>query len=164
MKNASGIEDGEHAYVYTSQDIATHEDIELTTGGLVLIGLLRGGDYDPEGLPGCGLNAAHALARCGFGDTLLDAARTLPREHLPSFLTNWRHEVRQELKTNAHGYMSSKRAKLASSLPETFPDIDILLLYSNPLTSAQTGRGSTTYLWDREPDLGKLAALCERKF
>lgn len=164
MKNSSGVEDGEHVIIYRSEDIASHEDVEMTVGGLILIGLLRGGDYAPEGLPGCGPNVAHALARCGFGDTLLEAAQTLPRERLPSFLSTWRHEVKQELKSNAHGYLNTKKVKLAASITEDFPDIDILLLYSNPLTSAKSSQGLTNYLWDREPDLGKLAALCERKF
>ena len=165
VKNTAGKDDDEHTYVYKAEDIASHKDIDLTVGGLILIGLLRGGDYDPEGLPSCGPKVAHALAKCGFGDSLLTAARTLPQDDLPAFLSNWRHEVCQELKTNARGFLDSKKAKLAQSFPDTFPNIEILLLYTNPLTSEKSSRSKNiSYLWNTEPNLSELANLCERKF
>ncbi|KAH8115140.1 hypothetical protein DFH11DRAFT_1703479, partial [Phellopilus nigrolimitatus] len=166
VRNTAGKDDGEHTYTYSAADILSHEDIALSQGGLILIALLRGGDYDPTGLPNCGPNVAHALARCGFGDTLLDAARTLARARLPAFLAGWRAELRAELRTNARGLLNSKKARLAQALPESFPDVDVLLLYTHPETSERSGRAPSAvdYLWAREPDLGKLAALCERKF
>lgn len=162
MKNSAGKDDDEHVFVYTASRISAHEDISLTVGGLILIGLLRGGDYNPEGLPGCGPNVAHALAQCGFGDTLIEATRNLSKEHLPAFLTNWRHELRQELKTNSRGFLNTKKAKLAKDLPETFPDIDVLMLYTNPVTSESERKiAPINYHWEREPDLGKIAGVCE---
>lgn len=165
MKNSAGKEDDEHVYTYSSADFLKHPDIQLSVGGLILIGLLRGGDYHQEGLPGCGPTIAHGLARCGFGDTLLDAVRTLSRHELPDFLVTWRHELRHELRTNAHGFIGSKRVKLASSVPESFPDIEVLLSYTNPVTSESEGRaGRIAYAWNREPDLGRLAGICELFF
>ena len=76
MKNSAGKDDGNHVMTYASSDILSHEDIQLTQGGLVLIGVLRGGDYS-DGLHGCGVQTAHGLAKAGFGDTLLHAARTM---------------------------------------------------------------------------------------
>lgn len=162
MKNAAGKEDDEHVFVYTASRISADEDIGLTVGGLILIGLLRGGDYNPEGLPGCGPNVAHALARCGFGDTLVDATRNLSKEDLPAFLVNWRHELRQELKTNSRGFLNTKKVKLSKDLPEAFPDIDVLMLYTNPVTSESERKiAPINYRWEREPDLGKIAGVCE---
>ncbi|KAH8112473.1 hypothetical protein DFH11DRAFT_1463463, partial [Phellopilus nigrolimitatus] len=107
-----------------------------------------GGNYDPAVLPNCGLNFAHALVRCRFGGTLLDAGACA------------------ELRTNEWGLLNSKKARLTQVLPESFPDVDVLLLYTHPETSECSGHApsAVNYLWTREPDLGKLAALCERKF
>ena len=74
---ATGGTDTEHTYTYTSSAIASNPTVALSQDGLILIALLRGGDYDTVGLPNCGPNVAHALARCGFGESLLNAARTL---------------------------------------------------------------------------------------
>ena len=86
-------------------------------------------------------------------------------------MESWRAEVRQELKTNALGFLNSKKAKLAQSKElDTFPNIEILMLYARPVTSEFHSSYSSKptplpgYNWDKEPDLGKLGALCERKF
>lgn len=36
----------EHTMVYTAEAFANHPEIRLTRGGLVLVALLAGGDYD----------------------------------------------------------------------------------------------------------------------
>ena len=165
--NSQGKDDKNHTRLYQASKIRTHPSISLTTGGLILIGLLSGGDYAQAGLPGCGITTAHALARCGFGDTLHDAATTLPRDALPDFLTSWRQGLREELRTNSQGIIGRKLGKLAKEVPDSFPDIDILLSYTSPITSESLGRAVEKNLkltWGKEPDVGKLAALCEFYF
>lgn len=114
----------------------------------------------------CGVTTAHALARCGFGDSLYEAAVNLDRDDLEEFLIAWRHELREELRTNSKGEIGRKQVALAKSIPESFPDIDILLSYVRPITSESMGRESnnTRITWSREPDLAKLAATCEFYF
>ena len=166
-KNADGRVDGNHSTVYTSADILAHPSVQLTRGGLILIGLLSGGDYHQAGLPRCGPGIAHGLAKCGFGDELLKAAHSLSRDELPDFLTTWREELRAELRTNARGHLGSKKPSLAKAVPDTFPDIDVLLSYTNPIISATDAGARRTHTppkWEREPDLGKLAHLCELHF
>ncbi|KAJ7199742.1 hypothetical protein B0H12DRAFT_1165083 [Mycena haematopus] len=102
---------------------------------MIFIGLCSGGDYDTSGMTGCGPSIAKGLVRYGFGRSLYEAAKNLSRDELKSFLHNWRNEIRHELRTDSKGYIGSKRRALASSLPDAFPDIDILLSYVNPLTS-----------------------------
>ncbi|KAF8636068.1 hypothetical protein AX17_003824 [Amanita inopinata Kibby_2008] len=165
--NCQGKDDKNHTRMYRSSKILTHPSISLTRGGLILIGLLSGGDYAQAGLPGCGISTAHALARCGFGDSLYEAAITLPREALPDFLATWREEFREELRTNSRGIIGRKLAKLAKQVPRSFPDIEILLSYANPITSESLGRAAEKNVkltWSKEPDVGKLAALCEFYF
>ncbi|KAL5478675.1 hypothetical protein ACEPAI_1952 [Sanghuangporus weigelae] len=163
VKNSADRDDGEHTYTYSSSDILEYPEISLSQDGLILIALFRGGDYDPDGIEGCGTTVAHALARCGFGEKLLDAARELSRPRLQAFLDGWRNEIRSELRSNSRGFMNTKKLKLAKDLPDTFPDIDVLRLYTHPMTSERKDL-RPEFLWNREPDLMKLAALCERKF
>ena len=166
-KNADGRVDGNHSTIYTSADILAHPSVQLTRGGVILIGLLSGGDYHPAGLPRCGPGIAHGLAKCGLGDELLEAAQSLTRDQLPEFLTRWRESLRNELRTNSRGHLGSKKPSLAKVVPDSFPDIDVLLSYTNPITSATDAGARRTHTpprWDREPDLGKLASVCELHF
>lgn len=164
--NADGKDDKNHTRIFRLQDITTHQDIQLKRGGMILIGLMSGGDYQQGGLMRCGVTTAHALARCGFGDSLYEAAINLDRDGLEEFLVAWRHELREELRTNSKGEIGRKQVALAKSIPESFPDIDILLSYVRPITSESMGRESnnTRITWSREPDLAKLAATCEFYF
>ncbi|KAI0651272.1 hypothetical protein C8Q79DRAFT_897924 [Trametes meyenii] len=166
MENEAGKEDGQHVMVYRSSDILHRADIQLTQGGLILMGILCGGDYCQEGLDGCGVSTAHGLAKCGFGDALLTAARSKSRDELEEFLDGWRDDLRTELRTNAGGHLPRKSPKLAGRIPEDFPDIDVVLAYTNPITSEAKGAGHRNVVvdWDKEPDLGRIAALCEMYF
>jgi len=166
-KNADGRVDGNHSTIYTSADILAHPSVQLTRGGVILIGLLSGGDYHPAGLSRCGPGIAHGLAKCGLGDELLEAAQSLPRDELPEFLTRWRESLRNELRTNSRGHLGSKKPSLAKLIPDSFPDIDVLLSYTNPIISATDAGARRTHTpprWDREPDLGKIARVCELHF
>ncbi|KAI0742733.1 PIN domain-like protein, partial [Daedaleopsis nitida] len=164
MKNAAGKDDGNHVMTYAAADFS-RDDIQLTQGGLILIGVLRGGDYS-DGLERCGVATAHGLAKAGFGDTLLNAARTLSRDGLEDFLVGWRQDIRNELRTNSSGRLQRKSPSLAKAIPEDFPNIDVLLAYTNPVTSEAKGPGHKNAVvdWDKEPDLGRIAGLCEMYF
>ena len=167
MKNADGRVDGNHSTVYTSADILVHPSVQLTRGGLILIGLLSGGDYHPAGLPRCGPGIAHGLAKCGLGDELLEATQSLSRAELPEFLITWREALRNELHTNSRGHLVSKKPSLAKTVPDSFPDVDVLLSYTNPITSATDAGARRTHTpprWEREPDLAKIAYVCELHF
>ncbi|TFY81078.1 hypothetical protein EWM64_g2931 [Hericium alpestre] len=166
-KNSAGRDDGNHTAVYKSKSITSNSSVQLTRGGMILIGLLSGGDYHQAGLPRCGPSIAHGLAKCGFGDQLLEAVRSKPEDQLTRFFDRWREDVRQELRTNSKGHLGSKKPSLAKAVPDDFPDVEILLSYANPITSendASAKRTHTRPTWEREPDLGKIAHLCEVHF
>ncbi|RXW12154.1 hypothetical protein EST38_g13700 [Candolleomyces aberdarensis] len=164
--NSAGKNSKNHSWVYKADDIMSHPDVGLTRGGLILIGLLLGGDYEQGGLQGCGMQKAVALAKCGFGDTLYKAASILPREGLSAFLDNWRQEIQHEMSTNSQGLIGRKLPALAKSLTSAFPDIDIVLSYVNPITSETMGKpySSGDIQWNKEPNISKLADICERFF
>jgi Holliday junction resolvase YEN1 len=44
--NSEGKASKSHVMVYTAEAIRTHPEVRLTRGGLILIALLAGGDYD----------------------------------------------------------------------------------------------------------------------
>ncbi|KAK6996059.1 PIN domain-like protein [Favolaschia claudopus] len=94
--------------IYASTALASHPSVQLTRGGIFLLAVMHGGDYDTIGLPKCGMGLAHGLARCGFGDALLGATQTMNDADLSQFLVGWREAVREELATNARGYLKSK--------------------------------------------------------
>ncbi|CAK5279800.1 unnamed protein product [Mycena citricolor] len=143
--NSDGRDDKNHSRVFRIEDIT--DKTGLTRGDMILIGLCSGGDYDTSGMTGCGPGIARGLVKYGFGRSLYDAAKNLPARAFLRFL-------------------GSKRKKLASQIPDAFPDIDILLSYVNPMTSESMGRASDNLnlTWRKEPDLGKLAATCEFYF
>ena len=166
IKNSAGRDDKNHTIVFRLDDISNNPNVKLTRGGFILIGLMSGGDYHQAGLPGCGPKTAHALAKCGFGDSLYEAALTNPRRDLLNFLKDWREDLRHELRTNSQGHLGRKYVALAKNVPDSFPDIDILLSYTNPITSEteSSARNLLSITWDREPDLGRLANICELYF
>ncbi|TFY70815.1 hypothetical protein EVG20_g2183 [Dentipellis fragilis] len=167
LKNSAGKNDGNHSAVFTSDAIATHTSVGLSRGGLILIGLLSGGDYHQAGLPRCGPNIACGLARCGFGDQLLEAANSFEAHELPAFLDRWRESLRHELRTNSKGHLGTKKPSLAKAVDDDFPSIDVLLSYAKPITSENDKTAKRKHVppkWRSEPDLGKIAHLCEIHF
>lgn len=163
--NSEGKDDKNHTRVYHFQEIHDHPDIQLTRGGFILIGLLSGGDYE-HGLEGCGITTAHALARCGFGDSLYEAVCNPPPEGLSTFLEDWRQQLRHELKTNSRGFLARKSPALSKSIPDTFPNTEVLESYVQPITSEKLGHAETAskITWSKEPNVSALAAACELFF
>jgi Holliday junction resolvase YEN1 len=108
---------------------------------------------------------ARGLARAGLADSLCNAARVYNDEEMKvMFLPGWLEQVRAELRTNASGKLSRKEKALANNIDDNFIQLSVLRLYISPITSGSEGRQLPTGLWKREPDLGKLAAVCELRF
>lgn len=146
---------------------AVQEKIGLSPGGLLLFSLLSGGDYN-RGLEGCGAITALGLARCGFGDTLLEALTNHKRYGWSdtawnSFLIEWRAGIQHELANNSSGKLHSRQAKLALVFPETFPASNIIQFYSAPLVSNSFPNSDTWYELC-EPMIFNIARFCLDKF
>ncbi|KAK0490458.1 hypothetical protein IW261DRAFT_1555649 [Armillaria novae-zelandiae] len=156
---------------HSSDEKRTHmricTNIEPSRADLILIALCSGGDYCEAGLPSCGIKTAYALARAGLAASLYEAATTLPRSELSAFLATWRMELKEELRTDVHRCIGRKMPALAKSVPESFPNIDILLAYTHPVTSRSEGKPDyyADISWTRkEPQIPGLAGLCEFYF
>ncbi|KAI6161570.1 hypothetical protein EDD17DRAFT_1586906 [Pisolithus thermaeus] len=166
VKNSEGRDDGNHVLTYRASVLSTHPSVQITRGGAILIALLSGGDYIPAGLPGCGKAFAVGLARTGLGESLVQAATTLSGERLDDFLSEWRDQIKAELRSNKSGFLPSKKPSLAASLPDSFPSVPVLLSYVSPITS-ETERPRhppPPVMWPSDPDPAQIASLCELYF
>ncbi|SPO23822.1 uncharacterized protein UTRI_03648_B [Ustilago trichophora] len=157
--------------LYKADDLVTLPQLGIDRDGLILIALMSGGDYDTTGLLQCGVKIALALARGGFGTTLIDAfKRSYPDQPSASqpcgtfttFMQTWLEQVRDELRTNERGFLPNRRPKLASSIEQSFLSTadsrKVLAYYVYPLTS----KGATVTLGkSAEPDLTRLARLSQ---
>ncbi len=100
----------------------------LDREGMVLVALMSGGDYLPEGIPGCGVKVACEAARGGFGKSLCRLKRSDA-----AALAAWRDELLHELRTNERGLFRTRHRVLV--VPEAFPNLDVLRYYTHPVVS-----------------------------
>jgi hypothetical protein len=135
----------------------------LTQGGLLLLALLSGGDY-AAGLEGCSEVTAHGLAKCGFGDELLRAFDTLHSEDLLTFLASWVDGIRNELVSNTHGFLPSRRPALADAIPPDFPPVNVVEFYVRPKTTSFLPSDDLPFTaWKpREIRINRLASFCAK--
>ncbi|CAE6390517.1 unnamed protein product [Rhizoctonia solani] len=94
--NREGKDDGVHVMVYRMDDIERDPACKLTRGGMILIALLSGGDYD-QGAKRCGPKTALALAQRGLGDELLNAFETFSRQKFIDYIPAWKSAVVEAL-------------------------------------------------------------------
>ncbi len=116
-----------HVSLYDTAAVANHG---LDRQGMVLVALMSGGDYLPDGLPGCGVKVACEAANAGFGTSLcsLKASDT-------DSIRAWRAELRHELTTNESGHFRTKHKSL--HIPDDFPNMEVLRYYTHPVVSPQ---------------------------
>ena len=111
---------------------AIQHKLSLTLGGLLLFTLLTGGDYD-KGVPGCGQVVAVGLARCGYGDQLLNALNN--NEYFNIFAPRLHDQICAELRKDLQGQLGAHRPSLASQFPDNFPKCEVIDLYTKPVIS-----------------------------
>lgn len=131
-------------------------DLGLDTDGLIFVAMLVGGDYDVNGLGGCGPKIAIALAQAGLGSKLVTGFRKHckitghdPDSKMPTvsastlwrgFVKEWLAEAQEELETNKQGFLSRREAKLArseafKSILSTDESLEVLASYIHPVTT-----------------------------
>lgn len=147
-----------HVSVYDTKDKELKKQ-GLDREGMVLVALMSGGDYLPDGIPGCGIKVACEAARAGFGKTLC-RLKTSDKVGLLA----WKLQLSEELRTNESGYFRTKHASLA--LPDSFPDMDVLRLYTHPVVSpiADLGTIRSKLSQPRSIDLDSLREFCRENF
>lgn len=116
-----------HVTVYDAAKIAAGHT-GLDREGMVLIALMSGGDYIPEGIPGCGIKVACEAARAGFGREVCRLRRSDTEG-----LNKWRQKLMAELKNNESSFFRTKHRALV--VPADFPNLDVLRYYTHPVVS-----------------------------
>ena len=101
----------------------------LDRPGMILVALMSGGDYTPDGIEGCGTKVACQAARAGFGRDLLDIGKSDDEE-----LCRWRERLQHELITNESKFFGRKNRNL--KIPADFPDQKCLSYYAFPVISS----------------------------
>ncbi|KAK1832754.1 hypothetical protein QBC39DRAFT_348136 [Podospora conica] len=116
-----------HVTVYDAAKIAAGQS-RLDREGMVLVALMSGGDYIPEGIPGCGVKVACEAARAGFGREVCRLKRSDTEG-----LNAWRQKLMAELKSNESGFFRTKHKALV--VPADFPNLEVLRYYTHPVVS-----------------------------
>lgn len=111
--------------IYTADTIRNHPDIRLTRGGLILFALLSGGDYDTNGVTNFGQKTAYGLARCGFGDELLNIFHLRGQGgDIAPLLAAWRAAVNVSFSAPFPlTFMTRRRTRFARTLRASFPRV-----------------------------------------
>lgn len=102
----------------------------LDREGMVLVAIMSGGDYIPEGVPGCGPKVACEAAKAGFGKSLCQL-----RASDTEGLCLWKKSLMHELKTNESKYFRTRHKSL--TIPEDFPNMEVLRYYTHPVVSPE---------------------------
>ena len=122
--------------------------------GMVLVALMSGGDYIPEGIPGCGPKVACDAARAGFGKELCSLRRS-DKEGLKA----WRERLQHEIRTNESKLFSRKNTKLV--IPDDFPSAEVFGYYTRPCISSTTkvAQLRESLKWDQAIDFPALRSF-----
>ena len=146
-----------HVNVYDAKE--TKRRAGLDRPGMVLVAIMSGGDYIPEGIPGCGPKIACEAARAGFGEDLLNIKKG---DH--KALKEWKDRLEHELKTNQSKFFNQKHK--AMKIPDDFPRMDVLHYYKKPVVSSEekVQQLRETVQWDQDFDIPGLRTFCEEAF
>ncbi|KAK8107633.1 uncharacterized protein PG998_009646 [Apiospora kogelbergensis] len=126
-EGAKGSKTPTHVSVYDTE-LLRQGASGLDREGMVLVALMSGGDYIPEGIPGAGVKLACEAARAGFGKSLCRLKRSDTAK-----LDEWRDNLVHELRTNESKFFRTKHKALA--VPEDFPNMEVLRYYTHPVVS-----------------------------
>lgn len=118
-------------------------------------------------MPGFGINIAAQLARAGYGRRLVERIQdpAATADSTQTFLAEWRQDLRAELLTNGSGFLTSRHPKLAATVPDTFPELDVLDLYLHPISHENDLTDSPPLVFScSEPRAVELTAIASTTF
>lgn len=145
-----------HVNVYDARK--TKAGSGLDRPGMILVALMSGGDYIPEGIPGCGPKTACEAARAGFGDDLYRLKNDV------AGIAQWKERLVHELRTNESKFFRAKHKALV--IPEDFPRRDVLRYYTDPCVSSDERQKTLqdTLKWDQDIDIPALREFVAEAF
>lgn len=146
-----------HVNVYDAA--TTKQGSGLDRDGMILIALMSGGDYIPEGIPGCGPKTACEAARAGFGSDLCKIKKSDD-----TGFAEWRRRLQHELHTNESKLFRQKHKTL--NIPDDFPNREVLGYYTHPCISSpeKLSKLRATIKWDAPLDFPSLRSFAADAF
>ena len=156
-EGARGGKTPTHVNVYSAE--VNKRDAGLDSCGMILVALMSGGDYNTEGLRGCGPKIACEAARAGFGYEMCQLANN---DH--AGWQRWRTRLRHELQTNENKYFKQKNKSV--HLPEDFPNQTILNYYTHPVVSSsdKIGKLKESIKWNDDIETSQLRSFVAEAF
>ena len=141
-----------HVNVYRQAE--TKDKSGLDGEGMILVALMSGGDYLPEGIPGCGPKVACDAARAGFGKDLC----ALGKKDTAG-MKLWMERLQHQIRTNEAKYFS--RRNTAFTIPEDFPNLEVLGYYTHPCVSTpeKLQKLKESLRWDQSIDFAALRSF-----
>ncbi|KAI1381104.1 hypothetical protein F4677DRAFT_402129 [Hypoxylon crocopeplum] len=156
-EGAKGSKTPTHVSMYDTEELRNGET-GLDREGMVLVALMSGGDYLPEGIPGAGVKLACEAARAGFGKSLCRLKKSNTSE-----LASWKEWLTYELRHNESGFFRTRHKAL--SVPDSFPNLDVLRYYTHPVVSpASTLERLRNQSWDKPVDVQGLREFVRETF
>ncbi|GAM89938.1 hypothetical protein ANO11243_079780 [Dothideomycetidae sp. 11243] len=145
-----------HVNVYDADKTETSSGLDRE--GMILVALMSGGDYIPEGIPGCGPKTACEAAKAGFGQELCKL-----RKRDDAGFQQWRDRLRHELWTNESKLFRTRRRL---EIPDDFPSREVLGYYTTPCVSSSERLANlrNTLRWDLPIDFAKLRSWTAKAF
>ncbi|KAJ3861112.1 PIN domain-like protein [Lentinula novae-zelandiae] len=166
------FKDFETVLMYNAESIESH--LELSHAGLILISLLLKNDYS-DGVNGIGSETAAGLAKCGYGDDLLNAHKsfsTMPQQLAEAF-GRLNNNMADEIEFNTHHKLRYRSPYKANVLRiSQFPslrDLSTLTAFLEPVTSwsrsMDHSRAPSASKWPpRTPDIMEITKFCCHNF
>ncbi|GAW25191.1 putative flap structure-specific endonuclease [Rosellinia necatrix] len=146
-----------HVSMYDTQELSQGAS-GLDREGMVLVALMSGGDYLPEGIPGAGVKLACEAARAGFGKSLCQLKISETSE-----LASWKERLAYELRHNESGFFRTRHKAL--TIPDDFPNMEILRYYTHPVVSpVETLDRLRQQVWDRQINIQELREFARETF
>ncbi|KAI8884903.1 hypothetical protein K501DRAFT_181109 [Backusella circina FSU 941] len=142
----------------------------LDRSDLILIGLLRGNDYD-KGSVGVGIHIAEGLARSHHHHRLMDDIALAPQDTpLEDAMVQLMYDnLTYELHNNSSNHLKKKYPNII--LDPKFPDFSIVLDFIRPQTNIQTKKSAPLAKvmrqrldFNSEPNWGQLAMFMQKMF
>jgi len=156
-EGTKGAKTPTHVSMYDTQELCQGPS-GLDREGMVLVALMSGGDYLPEGIPGAGVKLACEAARAGFGKSLCQLKRSESSE-----LASWKERLTYELRHNESGFFRTRHKAL--TIPDDFPGMDILRYYTHPVVSpTSTLDRLKQQIWDQPIDVQGLREFVRETF
>ena len=156
-EGARGNKSPTHVNLYDAK--ITKEEKGLDSDGMILIALLSGGDYMPDGIPGCGIKTAYEAALAGFGRDLCQ----LSKDDTVG-IRQWRERLEHELLTNESKLFRQKHKTIRIS--KDFPDKTIWGYYTHPAISSidKVARLRSEIKWGLEVNVSELRVFVADAF